>query len=199
MLYQQLQTPSFERPYIESVNIRMSLDDIEYRYGDPLMDAEGLLQTAEKLLNTGLTAVTKETIWAQIEGFFVYLCENHSSDFSIDDEEGEQIIILSLSNRFYLEDYCASAMTRKQLHLLTENNLKPDKLKSLYLKSYATSVTLKGADEDFEPFKLELKDEARQWFKGVPEKPALAEQGWVQPHVRGPLKRFLKGIGEEQD
>lgn len=199
MLCQQLQTPSFERPYIESDNIRMLLDDIEYRHGDPLMDAEGLLQTAEKLLNASLTAVTKETIWAQIEGFFIYLDENHPSDFSSDDEEGEQIIILSLSNRFYLEDYCASAMTRKQLHLLTENKFKPDKLKSLYLESYAPSVAMKGADEDFEPFKLELKDEARQWFKGVPEKPAFAEQGWVQPHVHGPLRRFLKGIGEQQD
>lgn len=199
MLCQQLQTPSFKRPHIDSDYIGMMLDGIEFRDGNPLSNVENLLQVAEILMDAGLRTVPKETIWAQMEGFFIYLLENHPSEFSDDDDEGEQVIILSQNNHFYLEDYCTSAMIRSQLHLLTENKFQLDKLKSLYFESYARSVNLKDADEDFEALKLELKDEARQWFRAVPEMSSFAKQGWVQPHVRGPLKRFLKEIGEEQD
>jgi hypothetical protein len=191
-----LQVPSFRRPYIENDNIRMMLDDIERRDGNPLSDAENLLRVAEILMDVGLNTIPKETVWAQMESFFIYLNENYPSNFFDDDEQGEEIVILSLNNRLYLEDYCASSMIRNQLDLLTKNTFKRDKLKSLYFESYASSTALKGADEDFEPFKLELKDEARQWFKAIPEKSAFAEQGRVQPHVRAPLNQFLKEIRE---
>jgi hypothetical protein len=199
MLCQQLQTPSFKSPHIESDYIGMMLDGIEFRDGNPLSDAENLLQVAEMLMDTGLSTVPKEAIWTQMEGFFIYLLENHPSDFSDDNEEGEQIIILSLNNRLYLEDYCASAMIRKQLYLLTENKLKRDKLKNLYRESYAASVVMNNSEGDFEPFRQELKDEARQWLQLVPERSAFTKEGWHQPSVRGPLRRYLAEIGAEQD
>lgn len=192
MLCQQLQTPSFKRPYIESDNIRMLLDGIEYREGNPLTDAEWLLQTGEEIVDAGLILVTKKEVWSQMENFFLWLAVNYPSDYTDDNLDGEEVIFLSQNNRFYLEDYCAGAMTRKQLDLLTDNKFKREKLKNLYKESYASGIAMKDSDEDFDPFKLELKDEARQWFKEIPEKSPFAKEGWVQPHVRDPLKRFLK-------
>jgi hypothetical protein len=188
----QLQTPSFLRPHIESDNIRLLLDGIEYREGNPLWDAECLLQTGEELVDAGLVLVTKEEVWNQMWVFFTWLAANYPSDYTDDDAAGEEIIFMSQNNRFYLEDYCASAMTKKQLDLLTENKFKRDKLKTLYRESYASHMPMKGPDEVFDPFKMELKDEARQWFKEIPERSPFAKEGWHQPHVRGPLKAFLK-------
>lgn len=198
MTINPLQTPSFLRPHIESSNIRLLFNGIEEREGNPLTDAECLLQTGEELVDAGLALVTKEEVWNQIANFFLYLAENYPSNYTDDDSEGCEILFLSQNNRFYLEDYCANAMVRKQLELLTENKFKREKLKDLYKESYASATTIKGVDEDFEPFKMELKDEARQWFKEVPEKSPFAKDGWIQPHVRGPLKAFLRIWDEDQ-
>lgn len=198
MTHAQLQTPSFLRPHIESDNIRLLLDGIEYREGNPLTDAEWLLQTGEELVDAGLVLVTREEVWSQMETFFLWLADNYPSGYTDDDAAGEEIIFLSQNNRFYLEDYCAGAMTRKQLDLLTENKFKREKLKNLYKESYASCVPMKGPNEEFEPFKMELKDEARQWFKEIPEESPFAKEGWVQPHVRGPLKAFLKQWDADQ-
>jgi len=191
-----LQPPFFLEPHVDCTNIRMLLEGIRHREGNPLIDAEQLLQLGESLIDAGLVLVTKEETFEQMENFFLYLSMENPSDFCEDSEKtGDLSIVLSRDNRLYLEDFCASSMIKKQLKLLTENKFKREKLNSLYETCKEHTLTATTSTEDyFEPFALELKDEARKWFKEIPEKSPFVELGWVQPHIKGPLKKFIKEI-----
>ena len=196
----RLQPPSFLEPHVDCTNIRLMLESISYREGHTLIEAEHLLQIGESLMDAGLVLVTKEETFEQMENFFLYLSMENPSNFCADDNIDDPTIILSRDNRLYLEDFCASSMIKKQLELLTENKFKREKLNSLYDTCIGHKLKATTSTEDyFEPFALELKDEARKWFKEIPEKSPFVELGWVQPHIKGPLKRFINAIKEKQN
>jgi len=187
----QLQAPSYWAPIIDCESISCLLTNLGVREGDPALNAQRLIDLGESLMDVGLVTWPKESTWAELTQVLDYIKVNSPSNFADDNEDGEEIIILSRRNREYLEDYCASTMMKKYLKLLTKHKHKREKLKTFFRNSYASDTAFGQSDDDFEPFRYECKDEARQWLAQIPEKSHFAPLNLTQPHVRPLLKQYL--------
>jgi hypothetical protein len=129
---EQLQTPLYRRPHVESqASIGHMLDSLEWREGDPEGSAEDLMVIGDSLLSLGLVLVPKEEAFQLL------------SNFLEDLEQGDEFLengnfVLSHQNREALASELAPRMANRQQQIVGRydlESLKVPKALGLSLRS----------------------------------------------------------------